>query len=84
MLSLFLFKYLFTKEDEEDEEEENKEYIEETNTDTVMFALTKLIATDTVAKVALPISYFLDITATSFTCSMAFVVYISYSLTWVC
>lgn len=82
MLSLFLFELLFTEEDEEDEEE-NKEYIEETNADTVMFALTKLIATDTVAKVALPISFLLDVTATSSIC-MIFFAYISYSLTWVC
>ncbi|XP_047941271.1 sister-chromatid cohesion protein 3 isoform X1 [Salvia hispanica] len=35
---------------EDEEDEENREYTEETNADTVMFALAKLVATDTVAK----------------------------------
>lgn len=41
---------LLAVSDDADDEEENREYIEETNADTVMFALAKLVATETVAK----------------------------------
>lgn len=42
-----------TAADAEDENG-NREYVEETNKDAVMFALAKLVATDSVPKVAIP------------------------------
>ncbi|KAH6766345.1 sister-chromatid cohesion protein 3 [Perilla frutescens var. hirtella] len=46
----WMCEQLLDVSDDADDEEENREYIEETNPDTVMFALAKLVATDTVAK----------------------------------
>ncbi|XP_011079759.1 sister-chromatid cohesion protein 3 [Sesamum indicum] len=41
---------LLNVSDDAEDEEENREYVEETNADAVMFALSKLVATDTVLK----------------------------------
>ncbi|KAK4407071.1 Sister-chromatid cohesion protein 3 [Sesamum angolense] len=41
---------LLNVSDDAEDEEENREYVEETNADAVMFALAKLVATDTVLK----------------------------------
>ncbi|KAL0389572.1 UNVERIFIED_CONTAM: Sister-chromatid cohesion protein 3 [Sesamum calycinum] len=50
-LEYFLHNPLkLNSDDDAEDEEENREYVEETNADAVMFALAKLVATDTVLK----------------------------------